>query len=558
MCFDILLKNGRIIDGAGNPWFNTDVAIKDGKIKKIGRLGTKKATLIIDVSNLFVSPGFIDIHNHSDTSLIADPKMESKTRQGITTEVNGNCGISPAPVNVNTLKKNGMRRIPEEDVNWKTMGGYFKRLERQGISQNAVTLVGHGTVRHHVMGDDQRKPTQSELDEMKKLVRDAMQDGAAGLSTGLTYAPGCYAHTDEIVELAKVVADYDGIYTSHLRETGSKVLGWTGEHGSIYKAIEEAIEIGRRSGVRLIQLSHLISHPPFVCDSNISEKICRLIDAAREEDINVLADILPSDWGSVAPWPGRSVFSPAYLADGKDILFEKLLDPAQRVKLKEELKTKSPSEMGFENTTSRLLLMREDRGDCIRIYPPFNDHMKNPRYERKTLDEIADMKGKDLFDTLFDIIVEEDGNICIANKVMDDRMSQLTWSTTMPSTDGGDIERTGNKATKRVRPSAYGGFAEALAWVREKHQITLEDMVRRMTSLPALAIGLKNRGLLKEGFWADITIFDFKTVRSMCNYDDARPEYPIGIPYVIVNGVLVIEKSEHTGELPGVVLKHPF
>jgi N-acyl-D-aspartate/D-glutamate deacylase len=557
--FDILLRNGRIMDGAGNPWFNADIAIKDGKIIKIGRLGSEKATSIIDVSNLIVSPGFIDIHNHSDTSLIANPKMESKIRQGITTEVNGNCGSSPSPVNANTLKGKGLRKIPEEDVDWTTMGGYFQRLERQGISQNVITLVGHGTVRRYVMGDHQRMPTQSELDEMKGLVRAAMEDGASGLSTGLSYAPGCYAHTDEVVELAKIVAEYDGIYASHLRERGSEVLGWTGEYGSIYRAVDEAIEIGRRSGVRVIQLSHLISHPPFLEDPDMSGKIRRLIDASREEGLNVNADILPSDWGSVAPWPGRSVFSPSYLADGKDKLFEKLRDPMQRAQLKEELQTRSPSEMGFENTTDRLLLIREGKGDCIRIYPPFNGHMKNPEYEKKTLDEIAKMKGKDLFDTLFDLLVEEDGNICVTNKNMDDTMSQLTWSTTMPSTDGGGIERTGDKATKRVRPSAYGGFPEALAWVREKQQVTLEDMVRRMTSLPALAIGLTNRGLLKEGFWADVTIFDPINVRSMCNYDDdARPEYPEGIPFVIVNGVLVIKNSEHTNSMPGMVLRHPF
>ncbi len=558
MLFDLALKNGRVLDGAGNPWFNADVAVKDGRIVKIGRVDSGNAERVIDVRGLTVSPGFIDIHTHSDTGMLVDPKMESRLRQGITTDVNGQCGSSPAPVNEKTLEIKGLRVIPKEDVDWTTMEGYFMRLERQGISQNAITLVGHGTIRIYVMGDDHGAPTPLELDEMKRLVRAAMEDGAVGLSTGLAYSPGCYAHTDEIVELAKVAAEYGGMYATHLRESCSDVLGWKGEQGTTYLSIEEAIDVGRRSGMRVVQLSHLSSNSPYSGDPDLGEKIHRLIDESREEGIDVTADILPSDWGSVAPWPGRSVFSPKYLADGKEKLLERLKDPEERAILKEELLTKSPSEMGFENTTSRLLLIRQGLGDGVWIFPPSNGGFKNPEYERKTLDAIAKMKGKDLLDSLFDLLVEEDGNICVANKVMDGRMIQMTWNTTMPSTDGGGIDKP-EEATKRVRPSAYSGFSDALIWVREKKLIFLEDMVRRMTSMPARTIALKDRGLLKEGFWADITVFDPKNVRSLCTYEnDAKPAYPEGIPYVIVNGVPVIENSEHTGALPGKVLRHPF
>ena len=222
------------------------------------------------------------------------------------------------------------------------------------------------------------------------------------------------------------------------------------------------------------------------------------------------------------------------------------------------LKMLSPSEMGFENTTARLLLIRQGSGDGVWIFPPFNGGFKNPEYERKTLDVIAEMKGRDLLDSLFDLLVEEEGNICFANKVMDDRMSQMTWNTTMPSTDGGGIDKP-EAATRRVRPSAYSGFPDSLIWVRAKKLISLEDMVRRMTSMPARTLALKDRGLLKEGFWADITVFDLDNVKSLCTYEnDARPAYPDGIPYVIVNGVPVIEDSEHTGALPGKVLRHPY
>ena len=211
--------------------------------------------------------------------------------------------------------------------------------------------------------------------------------------------------------------------------------------------------------------------------------------------------------------------------------------------------------MGFENTTARLLLIRAGKGDGVWIFPPLNGHFKNPKYERKTLDVIAKMKGVDLLDALFDVLIEEKGKVCIANKVMEDRNSQLTWSIAMPSTDGGSTLKPG-EASRRVRPSAYSGFSDALMWVREKKLVTIEDMIRKMTSLPARALRLRDRGLIKEGFWADITVFDLKNVKSLCTYEnDARAAYPEGIPYVIVNGIRVIDDNKLTEALPGKVLR---
>jgi N-acyl-D-aspartate/D-glutamate deacylase len=548
--YDLVLKNGRILDGAGNPWFKADIALQNGMISKIGRIDETKADRIIDVEGLFVSPGFIDTHNHSDTSMFRDPWVESKIRQGITTEVNGHCGRSPAP----------RKERPEAETNrgydWKTLDGYFDRVEKNGIAQNMVTLVGHATVRNYVMGRNHDAPTQKQLDEMKELIREAMIQGAAGLSTGLAYSPGCYTHTNEVVELAKAAAEYGGIYATHLRSYSSKVLGWSGEEGSTYPAVEEAIEIGRRSGIRVVQLSHLGSHPYCSGDPNLYQKVHDLIYKAREDGIDVLVDVLPSDWGSVARWPGRSVFSPPYFTDGKEKVLERLRDPAQRAVLREELFTKSPAEMGFENTTARLLLIRMGRGDGVWIYPPLNGHFKNPKYERKTLDVIAEMKGVDLLDALFDLLIEENGEIHIANKVMKDIKKQLTWSIAMPSTDGGSTAKPG-ESTRRVRPSAFSGFSDALIWVREKKLVTLEDMIRKMTSLAAHSLRLRDRGLIKEGMRADITVFDLKNVKSLCTYEnDARPAYPVGIPYVIVNGEPVIDDNKLADALPGMVLRH--
>ena len=542
---DLVLKNGRILDGAGNPWFKADIALKNGRISKIGRVDENGADRIIDVKGLFVSPGFIDIHNHTDTSMFSDPWVESLLRQGITTNINGNCGGSPAP------RKSRAGR----EENWTTMDEYLNLIEQHAFAQNMVTLVGHGTVRNYVMRGNHGAPNQKQLDEMKQLVREAMKQGAAGFSTGLAYSPGCYAHTDEVIELTKVAAEYGGIYATHLRDFSSKVLGWSGEEGSVYKAVEEAIEIGRKSGIRVVQISHLSSNSPYSGDPELDKKVHDLIYKSREDGIDVLIDVLPSDWGSVASWPGRAVFSPLYLADGKEKLLERLRDPDLRAVLKEELLTKSPAEMGFENTTARLLLIRAGKGDGVWIFPPLNGHFKNPQYERKTLDVIAKMKGVDLLDALFDVLIEENGKVCIANKVMEDRNSQLAWSIAMPSTDGGSTLKPG-KAARRVRPSAYSGFSDALIWVREKKLVTIEDMIRKMTSLPARALRLRGRGLIKEGFWADITVFDLKNVKSLCTYEnDARAAYPEGIPYVIVNGILVIDDNKLTEALPGKVLR---
>ncbi len=546
---DLVLKNGRVCDGAGNPWFQADVAVKDGRISRVGRVAEEEADRVIDVGGLYVSPGFVDMHNHSDTSMFDDPWCESLLRQGITTNVNGNCGGSPAP------------RRPREgaeagrDNRWATMDEYFNRLQDHSFAQNMVTLVGHGTVRNYVMPGNHGAPTQQQLDEMKELVREAMEHGAAGLSTGLAYSPGTYAHTDEVVDLAKVAAEYGGIYASHLRDFSSKVLGWSGEEGSVYQPVAEAIDIGRRSGIRVVQLSHLSANAPYSTVPNLGEKVRDLIYDAREEGIDVLVDVLPSDWGSISGWPARSVFSPAYLADGKEALLETLRDPAQRALLKEEILTKAPSEMGFENTTARLLLIRTGKGDGVWLFPPPDGQFRNPTFERKTLDVVAELKGVDLLDALFDMLIEEEGEVHMANRIMEDRNGQLIWSISMPSTDGGSTAKPG-ESSRRVRPSAFSGFSDALMWVRDKKLVSLEDMIRKMTSLAAHALRLPDRGLIKEGFRADITVFDFQNVKSLCTYEnDARAAYPEGIPYVIVNGELVIDDNQLTEALPGEVLR---
>ena len=438
---DLLIRNGRVLDGAGNPWFTADVAVKDGLISAIGRLTGHQAGKVIDATGLFVSPGFIDVHSHSDTSMFVDPWVESKIRQGITTDVNGQCGGSAAPVNEKMRARAGSG-MPKELMDWSTMGEYFDRVEKRGVAHNIVMFVGHGTVRTFVMGDNHGAPTAAELDKMRALVRQAMEQGAAGLSTGLDYSPGVYAHTDEIVELAKVAAEYGGIYATHYRGFTSKVLGWSGDDANVMPAVAEAIEIGKRAGIR-VQISHLAGNSPVSGDLRLQDKVRDLIYQGRKDGVDVYVDILPSDWGSVARWPARSVFAPPYFAEGKEKLLEKLRDPAQRAVLRKDLTTKSLADMGFENYTTRLLYVRAGLGDGIWVFPPMNGHLKHAEDERKTLDAIAKMKGKDLFDALFDLLVEEDGNVYMANKIMDDQVDELTWPFAMPCTDGGRYTEAG-------------------------------------------------------------------------------------------------------------------
>jgi N-acyl-D-aspartate/D-glutamate deacylase len=280
--------------------------------------------------------------------------------------------------------------------------------------------------------------------------------------------------------------------------------------------------------------------------------------------------VQPESWDTVRP-AYRGSIPPIYLEAGIEKLIERLQKPDTRAQIKKDMETKQPMDLGFEYHAGKLLLLRAGKGDCLTVYPPFNSHLKTQEYEYRTLKEIAELKQKDLYETLFDLIVENNGNVFINRKQMNWtlKMSEYTWPIVMVGTDGGSIIRPGKDATERVRPTAFAAYPILLAWVREHGILTLQDMVRRMTSMPARTLGLQDRGLLKEGFWADITVFDPNKVRGTTSYSnetekwakgvgDARPCYPEGIPYVLINGQFIIWDSEHIGTLPGKVLRHPF
>jgi len=544
LVFETLIKNGLLIDGAGNPWFRADVGVSKGKIAQIGKLGNAKAEKVIDAHGLVVSPGFIDIHTHSDLALLINPRAESKIRQGVTTEVIGNCGSSAAPVRKETLNFLKDEWEPEAKAvkwNWSSLGDYLGRLERQGTSLNVASLVGHGTVRTTVMGVENRQPTSNELKEMKALVAQSMKDGAFGLSSGLVYLPGCFAETSELVELCRVVADYGGFYASHTR----------GERETIVEALKEAIEIGEQAGVP-VQVSHNCpkygGHGRFKEQSEIYEKArARGVDVTFDNDAHTdfnptLSQVLPQ-WAQ---------------AGGNKKIVARLKDPKFREKIKGEIIEDKLPGPGYSG------LVKHGRWDRIFLF----QCKKNKDLIGKNLKEIAKMRGVDPFDAYFDLIIEEKSDVsALFNYIEEeDIRTVLRHPLMMVCSDGSSLAPYG--VLRRINgysPCSYGEYPYILErYVREEKVLTLHEAVRKMTSFPAQRLGLKDRGLLKDGMWADIVIFDFNAVkdRATSRYPYRFPlsnfphKYPEGIKYVLVNGEIVVEKGRHMGVFPGEVLRH--
>jgi len=529
---DLAIKNGRIVDGTGNPWFKGDVGIADGRIVKIGNLDTEESVRVIDAKGLVVAPGFIDMHSHSDLSPLINPRTESKVRQGITTEVVGNCGVSGAPLN-DFLKEEFMKTTPilEEaglKLDWSTMSEYLCRLDEKKIAINIVSLVGNGNVRTMVMNYDARKPTKKELEEMRKVLAKALEEGAFGLSSGLIYPPSCYADTSELTELCKVVAQYGGIYTSHIR----------GEEEKLIDSVKEAIKIGEKARVPVE-----ISHHKAAGKTNWGKvkRTLRMMEKARERGVDVTCDVYPYLAGST----GLDAMLPPYVYEGGvEKLVERLKDEKTRQRLRQEMTE------GIGGWASHLIA---GGWDAIMIA-----YCKgHPEFEGKTILEITQQKGVDPFDFVFDLLIEEKASVSIVHFLMceKDVRTVLKHPVSMIGSDSSAWAPYGVLAKGKPHPRSYGTFPRILGrYVREEDLLTLENVVRKMTSLPAQKLRLRDRGLVREGMWADITVFDPKSVTDKATYSEPH-QYPTGIEYVIVNGKVVIENGEHTGELPGQALR---
>ncbi len=544
MAFDVVIRGGRVLDGTGAPWRFADLGIRRGNITRIGRLRRTKAAREIDAPGMYVAPGFIDIHTHSDIGILVEPTAECAVRQGVTTHVIGNCGDSPAPIGEG-YRDLAVRRFEyyaqARDWTWSTYGEYLDFMEGHGVGINVAGLVGHGSVRLAVMGFEERPPTRDELRAMKAHVEEAMRAGAFGMSTGLVYPPGCFADTDEIVELTRVVARRGGFYASHIR----------GERETIVGAVRECIEIGELAGCP-VQISH---NNPKYGGLGKSDEIQALWEAARTRGVDVLADNdAHTDFG-----PPLSHALPQWTQKlAPEELRTLLADPVQRDALKSEIKADKRPGAGY---VGLLVHERFDRIWLLRC-------PRDPTKEGLTIAGLAEQRGIDPWTAFFDTIVEERDHAVGLFDYMDleEIKRTLQHPLVMICSDGWVApkeERT--SATAPYQPCTYGEFPGILErFVRDEPVLRLEDAIHKMTGMPAARLGLRDRGLLREGFAADVVVFGLARVRDRATnlWPHAHPfknyphAYPEGIDWVLVNGSVAVDGGRPTGVLAGRVLRH--
>ncbi|MBN1683097.1 D-aminoacylase [Candidatus Bathyarchaeota archaeon] len=516
--FDIIIENGLVIDGSGNPWFKSDVGIIDNRIVSIGKLKGLKSNKKINAKNHIVSPGFIDIHSHSDYPILIDHYVESKVYQGVTLEVIGNCGTSAAPMNKNVKEyreKYARSGLDEEfKYDWSTMKEYLDKIDKKGVAFNVATFVGHGTIRQNIMGYENRSPSDTELRKMKKLVDNSIEEGAFGISSGLIYGPSVFAETSELIELAKVSAKKGGIYATHIRGEGADRL---------LLAVAEAIEIGKKSGAP-VQIAHFKASGKTAW--GMTEKTLSMIESAREEGIDVTFDQYPYTASSTGL---TSVLPYWALEGGAEKLLERLKNPDIRKKMLDEKR--------FDRWEDRMIVNCE----------------KSPQYIGKKITEIAEIEEKDPGEVALDLLLENNTQVPTVNFGMaeDDIIRVMKNPYGMVGSDGSAISPKGIQGKSRPHPRSYGTFPRVLGhYSRDKKIIPLQEAVRKMTSAPAQKLGLKEIGLIREGYFANITIFDPKLVQDEATFVDPH-KFASGIPYVICNGTLVIDKGKHTYKLPG-------
>lgn len=523
--FDILIQGGTVIDGTGRPPRPADVAIAGSRIRAVDPLPARQAARVIDATGHVVAPGFIDMHSHADFVLPGLPTADSKVHQGFTTEVVGNCGASPAPLTPtrrqDVIDSTGLA-LPPLAWDWTTFRSYLDVLTRERLSINVAPLVGHGTVRLVVMGPDDARPTPEQLRAMATEVRHAMEEGAFGFSTGLIYPPGVYADTDEVVELARAAGEAGGLYASHIR----------GEGHTLLYAITEAIEVGRRAAVP-VEISHLKasgrSNWPKMAQA------IELIEAARADGLDATADMYPYPAGSTML---TALLSPWVHAGGRERLLARLADPADRARIRAEL-----GDSG----------MAQDAGwDGILIA----GCPARPEYEGRTLAHIATGLGVSPAEAVIEILREVQGQAeMILFMMSEDNVALgLRQPWVMIGSDGEGRAVEGQYGVGKPHPRNYGTCPRFLGhYVRDHRLVPLSAAIRKLTSLPAAKLGLRDRGRLEPGAVADVVVFDPAAIADTATFADPH-RYPVGIPWVLVNGEPVIARSTHTGSRPGRVL----
>jgi N-acyl-D-amino-acid deacylase len=529
--FDVLITNGHIIDGTGSPWYGGDVGIRDGHVVAIGHLSGAPANRRIDAKGMVVAPGFIDMLGQSELTILVNPHLPSKIFQGITTEVTGEGG-SVAPLNDKIIKAD---RVTYEHFkitpDWRDLGQYFARLEKQGIGINFATYVGATQVRRMVLGDSSVTPTQAQLDQMKGIVRRAMQQGARGVSTSLQYAPAPYAKTDELIALASEAAKFGGVYATHMRSEGNDVLG----------ALDEAIRIGREAPIP-VEIWHIkaAGKPNWGRMPQIVAKI----DSARANGVDITADT----YAYPAWFNSMSAFVPPWAHDGGDkALIARLKDPAMRARMRKDMESNDGT---WDNE------WQEIPGPEAVLVSVVQNKKLLP-LQGKTLADIAKMRGTDPINTLFDILVEDDAFTECAVFAMSepDILLALQQPWTAVDNDSQGTAPDGLLGQEHPHPRAYGTFPRILRkYVREDHTLRLEDAIRKFSALPAQKMRFADRGVLKDGMWADVVVFDPNEIRDVATFEQPN-QLSVGMRYVLVNGVPVIADGKMTNALPGKVLR---
>jgi N-acyl-D-amino-acid deacylase len=531
--FDIVITNGRIIDGTGSPWYSGDIGIRDGKIAAIGNLAAAQRVRTINAHSMVVAPGFIDMLGQSELTILVDPRLPSKIYQGITTEITGE-GSSVAPLN-DALLREGHETYDYYGItpDWRTFREYFARLEKQHLGINIASYVGATQVRAMVLGPDDVPPTPAQLEQMKELVRQAMRDGAVGVSTSLEYPPAPYAKTEELIALAQQASAAGGIYATHMRN----------ESDAILPAIDEALRIGREAHIP-VEIWHL----KVAGKENWGRmpEVVAKINAARADGLDVTADTYAyTAWSN-----GMSAFIPPWAHDGGTTkLIQRLKEPATRARIRKDLLTPSKD---WDNEWQEIA-----GPDQVLICT-----VKDPKLlplQGKTLADIAKLWNKDPMDALFDLLIADNAfpQVAVFGMSEPDVALALQQPWVSLDNDSSGAAPEGLLGRDHPHPRAYGTFPRVLRkYVREEHKLTLEDAIRKFSALPAQRLRLEGRGLLRAGMWADVVIFDPATIRDLATFDNPN-QLSQGMTFVFVNGAPVIDNGKMTGALPGKVLRGP-
>ena len=520
--FDVIIRGGTVYDGTGGPARRADVGLSGDRVAAVGDLSQAGARTVVDARGLAVAPGFINMLSWSNESLIADGRSQSEIRQGVTTEIMGE-GTSMGP-----LSEEMKRRLVAGQgdikyaVEWTTLAEYLKYLERRGVSPNVASFIGAGTIRQYVIGLEDRRPTPAQLEQMRALVRDEMEHGALGIGSSLIYAPDTYATTEELVEMSKVAAQYRGKYISHMRNEGD----------TIFEALEELFRISREAGIPA-EVYHIKAGG----EKNWPkmDRVLEMIEAARARGLKITADM----YLYTASSNGLDARIPAWAHDGgPEKLYARLEDPATRGKIAAEMRARGP--------VPRILLVK------------FKSEKLKPLTGR-TLEEVARERGRDQVDTALDLVLEDRSSVKVVTFSMSEenlkKELQKPWVSIC--SDAASMAPEGVFLKSSTHPRAYGNFARLLGkYVREERVIPLEEAVRRLSGLPATNLGLDRRGFLKEGYFADVVVFDPATISDRATYEDPQ-QYAVGVRQVFVNGVQVIRDGEHTGAKPGRALWGP-